>query len=183
MVAPGDAARCPEIPRWCHHCAGPLSKDMETSSWTVSPMVRDSFSMIGSAVGGIAGAFYGFNHTMPVVRRYIKGPMWMHFLVGLFYVRILLSIWLAFLLSWPPWRTCIARSSNALAKKPPLVLQKPLKLSLAKPKKKVTSGVNLEMPMRALESLGTVVAAESPFFTAEQDFSSSKVDHDQLELA
>jgi hypothetical protein len=55
---------------------------METSSWTVSPMVRDSFSMIGSAVGGIAGAFYGFNHTMPVVRRYIKGPMWIHFLVG-----------------------------------------------------------------------------------------------------
>ncbi|CAN6302387.1 unnamed protein product [Urochloa humidicola] len=82
MAAGGDAARCPEIPGRCHHCAGPLSKDMETSSWTVPPMVRDSFSMIGSAVGGIAGAFYGFNHTMPVVRRYIKGPMWMHFLVG-----------------------------------------------------------------------------------------------------
>jgi hypothetical protein len=82
-----------------------------------------------------------------------------------------------------PWRTCIARSSNALAKKPLLVLQKPLKLSLAKPKKKVTSGVNLETPMRAPESPGTVVAEEPPFFTAEQDFSSSKVDHDQLELA
>ncbi|KAF8661563.1 hypothetical protein HU200_056984 [Digitaria exilis] len=116
MAAAGDAARCPEIPGRCHHCAGPLSKDMvwqlplqivrlhffcdpaairrvaETSSWTVPAMVRDSFSMvlfthfifwqIGSAVGGIAGAFYGFNHTMPFVRRYIKGPMWMHFLVG-----------------------------------------------------------------------------------------------------
>ncbi|PUZ56060.1 hypothetical protein GQ55_5G265200 [Panicum hallii var. hallii] len=65
MATAGDAARCPEIPRRCYHCAGPLSKDM-----------------ISSAVGGIAGAFYGFNHTMPVVRRYIKGPMWMHFLVG-----------------------------------------------------------------------------------------------------
>ncbi|XP_006644027.1 uncharacterized protein LOC102701863 [Oryza brachyantha] len=72
----------PEIPTRCHHCAGPLSKDMETSSWTVPPLVRDSFSMIGSAIGGTAGAFYGFNHTMPVVRRYIKGPMWIHFLVG-----------------------------------------------------------------------------------------------------
>ncbi|KAF8724146.1 hypothetical protein HU200_021162 [Digitaria exilis] len=107
MAAAGDAARCPEIPGRCHHCAGPLSKDMvwqlpsrsfvftlsvETSSWTVPAMVRDSFSMvllthfifwqIGSAVGGIAGAFYGFNHTMPVVQRCIKGPMWMHFLVG-----------------------------------------------------------------------------------------------------
>ncbi|XP_062190513.1 uncharacterized protein LOC133893497 [Phragmites australis] len=81
-MAAGDAARCPEIPRHCHHCAGPLSKDMETSSWSVPPLVRDSFSMIGSAVGGVAGAFYGFNHAMPIVRRYIKGPMWMHFLVG-----------------------------------------------------------------------------------------------------
>ncbi|KAL5228608.1 hypothetical protein ABZP36_016873 [Zizania latifolia] len=78
----GDASPAPEIPSRCQHCAGPLSKDMETSSWTVPPLVRDSFSMIGSAIGGTAGAFYGFNHTMPVVRRYIKGPMWMHFLVG-----------------------------------------------------------------------------------------------------
>uniref|UniRef100_A0A2P2KGI0 Uncharacterized protein n=1 Tax=Rhizophora mucronata TaxID=61149 RepID=A0A2P2KGI0_RHIMU len=46
----------------CHHCAGPLSKEMETSSWTVSPLIRDSLSMIGSAVGGTASAFYGFNH-------------------------------------------------------------------------------------------------------------------------
>ncbi|XP_020214822.1 uncharacterized protein LOC109798833 [Cajanus cajan] len=66
----------------CHHCAGPLSKDMETSNWTVPPLVRDSFSMIGSAVGGTTSAFYGFNHVMPVVRRCIKGPMWLHFLVG-----------------------------------------------------------------------------------------------------
>uniref|UniRef100_A0A0D3EM27 Uncharacterized protein n=1 Tax=Oryza barthii TaxID=65489 RepID=A0A0D3EM27_9ORYZ len=35
----------------------------ETSSWTVPPLVRDSFSMIGSAIGGTAGAFYGFNHS------------------------------------------------------------------------------------------------------------------------
>ncbi|XP_073064777.1 uncharacterized protein [Primulina eburnea] len=49
----------------CQHCAGPLSKEM-----------------IGSAVGGTAGAFYGFNHAMPFVRRWIKGPMWLHFLIG-----------------------------------------------------------------------------------------------------
>ncbi|GER27167.1 NADH-quinone oxidoreductase subunit I 1 [Striga asiatica] len=66
----------------CPHCAGPLTKDMETSEWTVPPLIRDSFSMIGSAVGGTAGAFYGFNHAMPIVRRWIKGPMWLHFLVG-----------------------------------------------------------------------------------------------------
>ncbi|XP_077241190.1 uncharacterized protein LOC143881792 [Tasmannia lanceolata] len=66
----------------CHHCAGPLSKDMEASSWTIAPFIRDSFSMIGSAVGGTASAFYGFNRAMPVVQRWIKGPMWLHFLVG-----------------------------------------------------------------------------------------------------
>ncbi|KAG6417230.1 hypothetical protein SASPL_119383 [Salvia splendens] len=46
----------------CPHCAGPLTKEMETSKWTVSPLVREGFSMIGTAVGGIAGAVYGFNH-------------------------------------------------------------------------------------------------------------------------
>ncbi|KAJ8555610.1 hypothetical protein K7X08_013106 [Anisodus acutangulus] len=66
----------------CSHCAGPLSKEMETSEWTVPPLIRDSFSMIGSAVGGTTSAFYGFNHVMPIVKRLIKGPMWLHFLVG-----------------------------------------------------------------------------------------------------
>ncbi|XVE62610.1 hypothetical protein DITRI_Ditri06bG0131900 [Diplodiscus trichospermus] len=70
----------------CHHCAGPLSKEMETSEWTVSPLVRESFSMIGSAVGGTTSAFYGFNHVMPIVRRWVKGPMWVHFLVGLLHL-------------------------------------------------------------------------------------------------
>ncbi|KAL3497828.1 hypothetical protein ACH5RR_040560 [Cinchona calisaya] len=66
----------------CPHCAGPLSKDKDTSHWTVPPLIRDSFSMIGSAVGGTASAFYGFNHVMPIVQRRIKGPMLMHFLIG-----------------------------------------------------------------------------------------------------
>nr|GMC93831.1 uncharacterized protein LOC109154094 [Ipomoea batatas] len=29
----------------CPHCAGPLSNEMETSEWTVPPLIRDSFSM------------------------------------------------------------------------------------------------------------------------------------------
>ncbi|KAG0460857.1 hypothetical protein HPP92_020835 [Vanilla planifolia] len=66
----------------CPHCAGPLSKDLETSSWTVGPLIRDSFSMIGTGVGGTASAFYGFNHVMPIVTRFVKGPMWLHFLIG-----------------------------------------------------------------------------------------------------
>ncbi|KMZ76060.1 hypothetical protein ZOSMA_107G00580 [Zostera marina] len=66
----------------CRHCAGPLSKNMETSSWTVSPLIRESFSMIGTAVGGTASAFYGFNHVMPIARRFVISPMWLQYLVG-----------------------------------------------------------------------------------------------------
>ncbi|CAD5172385.1 uncharacterized protein LOC135674769 [Musa acuminata AAA Group] len=66
----------------CHLCSGPLSKDLETSSWTVAPLIRDGFSMIGTAIGGTASAVYGFNHVMPIVRRWVKGPMWLHFFIG-----------------------------------------------------------------------------------------------------
>ncbi|XP_042441081.1 uncharacterized protein LOC122026407 [Zingiber officinale] len=66
----------------CRLCLGPLSKDMKTNRWTVAPLIRDSFSMIGTAVGGIASAFYGFNHAMPIVRRMVTGPMWLHFFIG-----------------------------------------------------------------------------------------------------
>ncbi|WOL16361.1 hypothetical protein Cni_G25148 [Canna indica] len=66
----------------CRLCSGPLSKDMETSSWNVAPLIRDSFSMIGTAVGGSTSAFYGFNHVMPIVRRCVTGPMWLHFFIG-----------------------------------------------------------------------------------------------------
>ncbi|KAL4203167.1 hypothetical protein AMTRI_Chr01g102640 [Amborella trichopoda] len=37
---------------------------------------------IDTVVGGTASAFYGFNHMMPIVQKWIKGPMWVHFLVG-----------------------------------------------------------------------------------------------------
>ncbi|PKI77329.1 uncharacterized protein LOC116203251 [Punica granatum] len=85
MESSGDQATTGLDPQHylrCHHCAGPLSKDMETSDWTVPPLIRDSFSMIGSAVGGTTSAFYGFNHVMPIVRKWVKGPMWLHFLIG-----------------------------------------------------------------------------------------------------
>ncbi|XP_071708157.1 uncharacterized protein [Rutidosis leptorrhynchoides] len=57
-------------------------KISETSNWTVGPLSRDSFSMIGSAVGGVSNAFYGLNLVMPVVQRRVKGTMWLHFLIG-----------------------------------------------------------------------------------------------------
>ncbi|XP_074269981.1 uncharacterized protein LOC141592973 isoform X1 [Silene latifolia] len=71
-----------DVPLSCPHCAGPLSKNMETSRWTVAPLVRDSFSMIGSAVGGTASAFYGYNFVMPKVQKWVKGPMWLQFFIG-----------------------------------------------------------------------------------------------------
>lgn len=38
--------------------------------------------MIGTAVGGSASAFNGFNYGMPYVQRLVKGPMWLQFLIG-----------------------------------------------------------------------------------------------------
>ncbi|XP_019452061.1 PREDICTED: uncharacterized protein LOC109354172 [Lupinus angustifolius] len=75
----------------CFHCAGPLSKQMEASNWTIPPSIRVSFSMIGSGVGGTTSAFYGFNQVMRVVHRWVKGPMWLHFLVGTPLVLVLIS--------------------------------------------------------------------------------------------
>lgn len=69
-------------PARCPRCAAPLSKELEASGWSLSPFIRDSFSMIGTAIGGSASAFYGFNHGMPYVQRLVKGPMWLHFLIG-----------------------------------------------------------------------------------------------------
>ncbi|KAE9584184.1 hypothetical protein Lalb_Chr00c36g0408721 [Lupinus albus] len=107
-----DGGKSPNNNLRCHHCAGPLSKHMvlysqpnyslslsiiyfilnslsllfssgnHSMDHCSSYLIRDSFSMIGSAVGGVTSAFYGFNHVMPVVQRRVKGPMWLHFLIG-----------------------------------------------------------------------------------------------------
>ncbi|XP_074269982.1 uncharacterized protein LOC141592973 isoform X2 [Silene latifolia] len=37
---------------------------------------------IGSAVGGTASAFYGYNFVMPKVQKWVKGPMWLQFFIG-----------------------------------------------------------------------------------------------------
>ncbi|KAK4409152.1 hypothetical protein Sango_0496200 [Sesamum angolense] len=142
----------------CPHCAGPLAKEMETSEWTVPPLIRDSFSMdqplaysgrilwlqpcLYDLMTSIAfpvlirnilfvlplpftlhdyksfnavlpsfvdvhycppSEIYLFDHVnkegscdknifilfclnisavMPIVRKWIKGPMWVHFLIG-----------------------------------------------------------------------------------------------------
>ncbi|RYR43072.1 hypothetical protein Ahy_A08g039503 [Arachis hypogaea] len=51
-----------------HHCAAPLSNDVvrsfETTHWTVLPFIRDSFCMIGYAIGATTSAFYGFINGM-----------------------------------------------------------------------------------------------------------------------
>ncbi|XP_042420286.1 uncharacterized protein LOC122008585 [Zingiber officinale] len=73
--------------RRCRLCSGHLSKEMETSRWTVAPLIRDSFSMIGTAACGTASAFYGFNYAMPIVRGLVTGPMWLHFFIGVDAVR------------------------------------------------------------------------------------------------
>jgi len=38
-----------------------VTTGVEESSWSLAPFIRDSFSMIGTAVGGSASAFYGWD--------------------------------------------------------------------------------------------------------------------------
>ncbi|BBN04808.1 hypothetical protein MPTK1_3g07810 [Marchantia polymorpha subsp. ruderalis] len=67
----------------CPRCAAPLSKDLEASGWTIAPFMRESFAVVGTAVGGSTSAFYGFNTVMPPVHKHVRGPLWLQFLVGL----------------------------------------------------------------------------------------------------
>lgn len=67
----------------CPRCSAPLSKDLESSGWTIAPFVRESFAMVGTAVGGTLSSFYAFNAVMPHVKKRVGGPIWWQFVVGL----------------------------------------------------------------------------------------------------
>ncbi|KAH9328511.1 hypothetical protein KI387_000619, partial [Taxus chinensis] len=42
-----------------------------------------SNNSVGTAAGGTLGAFHGFNRVMPFVQSRVRGPMWLHFFVGI----------------------------------------------------------------------------------------------------
>ncbi|XP_057844592.2 uncharacterized protein LOC131054147 isoform X2 [Cryptomeria japonica] len=54
----------------------------DISGWTMAPVVRDTFTMVGTTAGGTLGAFHGFNRVMPFVQSCVRGPMWLHFFIG-----------------------------------------------------------------------------------------------------
>ncbi|XP_057844591.2 uncharacterized protein LOC131054147 isoform X1 [Cryptomeria japonica] len=55
----------------------------DISGWTMAPVVRDTFTMVGTTAGGTLGAFHGFNRVMPFVQSCVRGPMWLHFFIGI----------------------------------------------------------------------------------------------------
>lgn len=67
----------------CPRCFSPIPSDSVTSGWTLAPVIRDTFSMVGTTAGGTLGAFHGFNQVMPFVQNRLRGPMWLHFLIGI----------------------------------------------------------------------------------------------------
>lgn len=76
-IKPGlGSSRCPR-------CFSPISSDSVTSGWTLAPVIRDAFSMVGTTAGGTLSAFHGFNQVMPFVRNRLRGPMWLHFFIGI----------------------------------------------------------------------------------------------------
>eukprot|EP01018_Ginkgo_biloba_P017873 Gb_05805 [translate_table: standard] len=75
-IKPGlGSSRCPR-------CFSPISEDSEARGWTMAPVVRDTFMMVGTTAGGTLSAFQGFNQVMPFVQSRVRGPMWLHFIVG-----------------------------------------------------------------------------------------------------
>ncbi|XP_057844594.1 uncharacterized protein LOC131054147 isoform X4 [Cryptomeria japonica] len=75
-IKPGlGSSRCPR-------CFSPISNNSDISGWTMAPVVRDTFTMVGTTAGGTLGAFHGFNRVMPFVQSCVRGPMWLHFFIG-----------------------------------------------------------------------------------------------------
>lgn len=76
-IEPGlGSSRCPR-------CFAPIFSDSVTSGWTLAPVIRNAFSMVGITAGGTLSAFHGFNRVMPFVRDRFRGPMWLHFFIGI----------------------------------------------------------------------------------------------------
>ncbi|GLJ46080.1 hypothetical protein SUGI_0970710 [Cryptomeria japonica] len=76
-IKPGlGSSRCPR-------CFSPISNNSDISGWTMAPVVRDTFTMVGTTAGGTLGAFHGFNRVMPFVQSCVRGPMWLHFFIGI----------------------------------------------------------------------------------------------------
>ncbi|KAL7098084.1 hypothetical protein ABFS83_10G176700 [Erythranthe nasuta] len=76
-MKPGlGTARCPR-------CLSLLNPNNGNSEWKVTPVLHDATAVAGSGIGGMLSAVHGFNTGIPYVQKYVKGPKWLPFVIGL----------------------------------------------------------------------------------------------------
>lgn len=75
-INPGlGSARCPR-------CLSLLNPNSEQGEWTITSVLHDATAVAGSGIGGMLSAIHGFNTGIPYVQKHVKGPKWLHFLIG-----------------------------------------------------------------------------------------------------
>ncbi|KAL8158851.1 hypothetical protein V2J09_000388 [Rumex salicifolius] len=67
----------------CPRCLSPLDSHSADGDWTITPVLHDATAVAGSGLGALLSTIYGFNSGMPYVAKYVKGPRWRQFAVGL----------------------------------------------------------------------------------------------------
>ncbi|VAI71852.1 unnamed protein product [Triticum turgidum subsp. durum] len=50
--------------------------------WAITSVLHDATAVTGSGAGAMLSAVHGFNTGIPFVQKHVKGPKWLHLLVG-----------------------------------------------------------------------------------------------------
>ncbi|XP_031499014.1 uncharacterized protein LOC116263404 isoform X3 [Nymphaea colorata] len=102
-INPGlGSARCPR-------CFSLVNPESEAGDWTITTVLHDAtavwkttkiwmtnavygglhslpslpYGLAGSSAGGMLSAIHGLNQGMPYIRNRVKGPIWLHLVLGL----------------------------------------------------------------------------------------------------
>lgn len=68
----------------CPRCLSLLDSDDSTNGeWTITSVLHDATAVAGTGIGAMLSATHGFNTGIPFVQKYVKGPKWLPFVVGL----------------------------------------------------------------------------------------------------
>nr|XP_051204345.1 uncharacterized protein LOC127317796 [Lolium perenne] len=77
-INPGlGSARCPR----CLSLLNPTANSGE-GDWAITSVLHDATSVTGAGAGAMLSAVHGFNTGIPFVQKHVKGPKWLHLLVG-----------------------------------------------------------------------------------------------------
>ncbi|XP_062228422.1 uncharacterized protein LOC133926475 [Phragmites australis] len=67
------------------HCPRRLSLLNPTGGegdWAITSVLHDATAVAGSVAGAMLSAVQGFNTGIPFVQKHVKGPKWLHLLLG-----------------------------------------------------------------------------------------------------